>query len=251
LNQSAARVAVVTGGGRGIGRSIALALAGHEFNLTLTYRERREDAERTAAQIRKLGREVLVIQVEVSERACTRRLVEETTSKFGRIDLLVNNAGVLQQKPFVEISEQEWDEMMAINLKGAFLCSQEALPIMMAQRSGCIINIASSGGQLGGTLAVHYAVSKAGIISLTRSLARIGAAHGIRVNCVAPGLIETEMTEKEIASPAGRQKIEQEILLHRPGRTSEVAATVAFLASDEAAYITGHTINVNGGLYMG
>ena len=251
MKQGAAKVAIVTGGGRGIGRGIALALAAQGFDLVLTYRERLQDAEQTAAEIRMLGRDALVIQMELSRREDARRLIGDAKEKFGRIDLLVNNAGILQQKPFAEISEQEWDTMMAVNLKGAFLCSQEVLPIMTAQRSGSIVNIASSGGQLGGTLAVHYAVSKAGIISLTRSLARIGAAAGVRVNCVAPGLIETEMTEQEIASPAGRQKIEAQIPLHRPGEAGEVAAAVAFLASDQAGYITGHTFNVNGGLYMG
>ncbi len=251
MKQGGAKVAIVTGGGRGIGRGIALALAAQGFDLVLTYRERLRDAEQTAAEIRKVGRDALVIQMELSRRNDARRLITDAKEKFGRIDLLVNNAGILQQKPFAEISEQDWDTMMAVNLKGAFLCSQEVLPVMIAQRSGSIVNISSSGGQLGGTLAVHYAVSKAGVISLTRSLARIGAAAGVRVNCVAPGLIETEMTEQEIASPAGRQKIDEQIPLHRPGEAGEVAAAVAFLASDQAGYITGHTFNVNGGLYMG
>jgi NAD(P)-dependent dehydrogenase (short-subunit alcohol dehydrogenase family) len=180
-----------------------------------------------------------------------RQLISTVTEKFGRIDVLVNNAGILQQKPFNTITDEDWDTMLATNLKSVFLCSQEIMPVMLRQGGGSIINISSSGGQLGGMLAVHYAASKAGVIALTRSLARVGAPDGIRVNCVAPGLIETEMTTKEIASPEGLQKIEQQILLRRPGRVEEVAAAVAFLVSDKAAYITGHTLNVNGGLYMG
>jgi acetoacetyl-CoA reductase/3-oxoacyl-[acyl-carrier protein] reductase len=142
--------------------------------------------------------------------------------------------------------------MLATNLKGVFLCSQEIMPIMVRQGGGgSIINISSSGGQLGGMLAVHYAVSKAGVISLTRSLARVGAPDGIRVNCVTPGLIETEMSQKEIHSDVGQQKINQQIPLRRAGLVEEVAAAVAFLASEDATYITGQSINVNGGLYMG
>jgi NAD(P)-dependent dehydrogenase (short-subunit alcohol dehydrogenase family) len=192
-----------------------------------------------------------VVQADVTQRKSVRHLISNATEKFGRIDVLVNNAGILQQKPFKTITDEDWDTMLATNLKSVFACSQEVMPVMVRQGGGSIINISSSGGQLGGMLAVHYAVSKAGVISLTRSLARVGAPDGIRANCVAPGLIESEMTSEEIASPGGRQKIEQQILVRRPGRAEEVAAAVAFLASDKAAYITGHTLNVNGGLYMG
>jgi 3-oxoacyl-[acyl-carrier protein] reductase len=246
-----AKVAIVTGGGRGIGRSIARALAIDGFDIALTYHMRREAAEDSASEIRRLGRKAFVSRVQVSEASDVRRFVAEVTDVFNRVDVLVNNAGMLEQKPFAAITEQEWDNMMAVNLRSGFLCSHEVLPIMLRRASGSIVNIASSGGQLGGTLAVHYAASKAGVISLTRSLARIAAAGGVRVNCVAPGLIETEMTADEIASPAGRQKIDQQILLKRAGRAEEVASAVAFLVSENAAYITGHTLNVNGGLYMG
>lgn len=245
------KVAAVTGGGRGIGRSVAFALASDGFDIALTYHRRREEAEHTATEIRRLGRTALVSCVELAESQDLRRFAGEVIDTFGRIDVLVNNAGMLQQKAFATISEQEWDAMMAINLRSAFLFSQEILPRMMERASGSIVNIASSGGQLGGTLAVHYATSKAGLISLTRSLARIGAASGVRVNCVAPGLIDTEMTAEEIASPGGRVKIERQIVLGRAGKVEEVAAAVAFLVSDKASYITGHTLNVNGGLYMG
>jgi 3-oxoacyl-[acyl-carrier protein] reductase len=180
-----------------------------------------------------------------------RHLISTVTEKFGTVDVLVNNAGILQQKPFSTISDEEWDTMLATNLKSVFLCSQEIMPVMVRQGGGSIINISSSGGQLGGILAVHYAVSKAGVISLTRSLARVGAPDGIRVNCVTPGLIETEMSQKEIHSEVGQQKISREIPLRRAGLASEVAGAVAFLASEEAAYITGQSININGGLYMG
>jgi 3-oxoacyl-[acyl-carrier protein] reductase len=245
------KTAIITGGGRGIGRAITLALAQKKFKVVVTYVTRRDSSEQTATEVRKLGCEALVVQADVTKRERVRQLISTATEKFGTVDVLVNNAGILQQKPFNTISDEDWDTMLATNLKSVFLCSQEIMPVMVRQRGGSIINISSSGGQLGGMLAVHYAVSKAGVISLTRSLARVGAPDGIRVNCVTPGLIETEMSQKEIRSEVGQQKIGKEIPLRRAGQVEEVATAVAFLASDEASYITGQSINVNGGLYMG
>jgi len=245
------QVALITGGGRGIGRAVSLALANNGADLAIGYRSQETSATNVARDVLLRGRVALTVQVDVADRSSVKRMVQAVIKQLGRIDILVNNAGILQQKDVQTISDQDWDHVMDTNLKGVFLCCQEVLPIMQAQRSGCIINISSSGGQLGGTLAVHYAASKAGVISLTKSFARLGAVHGIRVNCVAPGLIQTEMTESEIQSEAGQIKIQQQILLGRPGQASEVAAMVAFLASNEASYITGQTLNVNGGLYMG
>ncbi len=250
------KTAIVTGGGRGIGRAIALTLAQNKIDVAITYVARQDCCEQTGAGIRALGVDALVVQADVTQRESVRQLISTVTDKFGRVDILVNNAGILQQKPFNTITDEDWDTMLATNLKSVFLCSQEIMPVMIRQAgagqgSGSIINISSSGGQLGGMLAVHYAVSKAGVISLTRSLARVGAPDGIRVNCVTPGLIETEMSQKEIRSEVGQQKISREIPLRRAGLVEEVATAVAFLASEEAAYITGQSINVNGGLYMG
>jgi len=245
------KTAIITGGGRGIGRAITLALAQKKFKVVVTYVTGRDCGEQTAADVRKLGCEALVVQADVTKRESVRQMISTASEKFGTIEVLVNNAGILQQKPFNTISDEDWDTMLATNLKSVFLCSQEIMPVMVRQGGGSIINISSSGGQLGGMLAVHYAVSKAGVISLTRSLARVGAPDGIRVNCVTPGLIETEMSQKEIHSEVGQQKIGKEIPLRRAGQVEEVATAVAFLASDEASYITGQSINVNGGLYMG
>ncbi len=246
------KTAIVTGGGRGIGRAITLALAQRKVDVVLTHLTHRDCCEQTAADVRAHGSQALVVQADVTRRDSVRQLISTAIEKFGRIDVLVNNAGILQQKPFNTITDEDWDMMLATNLKGVFLCSQEIMPVMVRQGGGgSIINISSSGGQLGGMLAVHYAVSKAGVISLTRSLARVGAADGIRVNCVTPGLIETEMSQKEISSEVGQQKINQQIPLRRAGQAAEVAGAVVFLASEEAGYITGQSINVNGGLYMG
>ena len=171
-----------------------------------------------------------------------------TLESFGGLDILVNNAGLLQQKPFAQITDADWDRVLAVNLKGAFLCSQEAHTQLRRSGHGRILNISSSGGQLGGPLAPHYSAAKAGTIALTRSLARLLAPE-VAVNCISPGLIETDMTRAEIASSDGHRKLAQ-IPLGRVGSASEVAAAAVFLAAS-APYVTGHTLNVNGGLYLG
>jgi NAD(P)-dependent dehydrogenase (short-subunit alcohol dehydrogenase family) len=242
------RVALVTGGARGIGRATALALADAGADVVVGYRERSDAAAATVAEIEALGAGALAVRGDVAVRDDVRNVISATRDWRGRIDILVNNAGVLQQKPFSEITDTDWDQALSVNLKGAFICSQEVLPLMRGGGGGRIVNIASSGGQLGGPLAVHYSASKAGLISLTRSLARI-AAPSVIVNCIAAGLIDTEMTQSELASDEGRDKLTQ-IPLARPGKPAEVAAAVLFLASS-ASYVTGQTINVNGGLYLG
>jgi 3-oxoacyl-[acyl-carrier protein] reductase len=242
------RVALVTGASRGIGEAVALALAKSGANIAVNYRERASAAATVVRNIEQLGRRALAVRADVTacEQVC--EMIEQTSQSLGPIDILVNNAGLLQQKPFAEITDEDWDRVLAVNLKGVFLCSREALPGMLGRGYGRIVNIASSGGQLGGPLAPHYAAAKAGVISLTRSLARL-AAPAVAVNCVAPGLIDTEMVGAEMASEAGAQKLRQ-IPLGRLGAAEEVAASVVFLAVS-APYVTGHTINVNGGLYLG
>jgi len=242
-------VALVTGSSRGIGRAIALALAEAGVNLAVTYNQSADKAQVVSEEIRSLGGKAIVLQLDISQREGIKRAIEHIFDTFGRIDILVNNAGILQQKPFLEITDEDWHKIIDINLKGPFLCSQEIMPLMQRQGHGRIINIASSGGQLGGPLAVHYSASKAGVICLTKSLARIGAPN-ILVNCISPGLIDTDLTQREINSRKGREKIRQ-IPLGRTGLVEEIARVAVFLASDQSSYITGQTINVNGGLYLG
>jgi 3-oxoacyl-[acyl-carrier protein] reductase len=242
------RVALVTGASRGIGRAVALALALAGADVAVNYREREAAATEVVGQIERLGRRALAVQGDVTVREQVRSMISIASGTLGAIDILVNNAGLLQQKPFAEITDEDWDDVLAVNLKGSFLCSQEALPAMLDRDRGWIVNMASSGGQLGGPLAPHYSASKAGVISLTRSLARL-AAPNVSVNCVSPGLIDTEMAGAEMASEEGRRKIGQ-IPLGRLGSAEDVAASVVFLCS-AAPYVTGHTINVNGGLYFG
>jgi 3-oxoacyl-[acyl-carrier protein] reductase len=244
------RTVLVTGSSRSIGQGIAVEAARSGANIVITYRKQADAAGNVASRVRDIGGRVLVLQADISARNSVQNMVDLTIEAFGSIDVLVNNAGILQQKPFLEITDEDWEWMMDVNLKGTFICSQEVFPVMQRQGKGTIINMASSGGQLGGPLAVHYSASKAGVICLTKSLARIGAPHGIRVNCIAPGLIDTEMTKNEMSSEAGRKKIRQ-IPFQRPGTVDEVSRAAIFLASDEASYITGQTVNVNGGIYMG
>ncbi|HXA53450.1 MAG TPA: 3-oxoacyl-ACP reductase family protein [Solirubrobacteraceae bacterium] len=241
-------VALVTGASRGIGATIALALAQAGADVAVNYREREDAAAEVVGRIERLGRRALAVRADVTAREQVHAMVEETQRVLGPIEILVNNAGLLQQKPFAEITDTDWERVLAVNLTGVFLCSQETLGAMLARGSGRIVNVASSGGQLGGPLAPHYSAAKAGVISLTRSLARL-AAPDVAVNCIAPGLIETEMAGAEMASEAGRRKLEQ-IPLGRLGAAEEVAASVVFLAAS-APYVTGQTINVNGGLYLG
>jgi 3-oxoacyl-[acyl-carrier protein] reductase len=242
------RVALVTGASRGIGAAVARALALAGANVAVNHRESKLAAAAVVEEISGQGTRALAVQADVTDRGQVRNMVAQTIEALGAIDILVNNAGLLQQKPFADISDDDWDRVLAVNLKGVFLCSQEVLPAMLDRRSGRILNMASSGGQLGGPLAPHYAASKAGVISLTRSLARLAAPY-VAVNCIAPGLIDTGMTDTEMASEAGVQKLRQ-IPLARVGSAEEVAASAVFLAAS-APYVTGHTINVNGGLYFG
>lgn len=243
------RVALVTGSSRGIGRAIALALAQAGMDVAVTFRERSAEAAAVAGEIRERGRRALAVQLDVSSRQSVRRAFARCLEELGGLDALVNSAGVLQQKPFLSLTDEDWDRTLAVNLTGTFLCCQEGLPILLDRGGGAIVNIASVGGQIGGSLAVHYAASKAGVISLTRSLARVGAPS-VRVNCVAPGLIDTEMTQAEIATEAGKAKV-RTLLLQRPGEAREVARAALFLATDESSYVTGQVLNVNGGQYLG
>ncbi len=237
---------IITGGTRGIGLATARVLAAQGYALELWYQSRKADADNAQALLQQFPVPVVCRQVNIVERQQVQRALDDA----GAIHGLVNNAGILQQKPFATITDDDWERMVNVNLKGAFICSQEVMA-RMAGKGGVIVNVASSGGQLGGMLAVHYAVTKAGIIALTKSLARVGAASGIRSNCVSPGLIVTEMTQGELNSDAGRDKVSHHVPLARAGEAEEVADAIAYLLSDQATYITGQTLNVNGGLYMG
>lgn len=244
------RTAIVTGGSRGIGRSIAMALAEAGASVILTYHTRRNAAETVVATVEQAGGQAWALPMALDREQSIAEVVRWTFARYDAIDILVNNAAMAQEKPFLILSSDDWLRMLQVNLQGPMHCCQAVLPLMQAQGYGRIVNIASIGGQIGGTNQVHYAAAKAGVISLTRSLARIYAKDGITVNAVAPGLVATDMIVEELASEAGQMKVAT-IPLRRVALPEEVAMVVTFLCSQEASYVTGQTWHVNGGQYCG
>jgi 3-oxoacyl-[acyl-carrier protein] reductase len=236
------RVALVTGASRGIGKAVAIALAGAGADVAANYRKEQVAAEAVCTEIRKLGRRAIHIRADVSLAAEVDTLVSTVERDLGPIDILVNNAGISQIKPFDELNESDWDEILRINLKSAFLVTQRVLPVMRARRCGRIINLSSVAAQTGGVIGPHYAASKAGLIGLTHSYASLLAKEGITANAIAPALIETDMiTRNPNASPS---RIPMGVF----GRPDEIGRVAVLLA--ESDYITGQTISVNGGWYM-
>lgn len=241
------RVAIVTGSGQGIGREIALTLAGLGASLVISD-VNPDTAKGVAAEIESRNGKSIAISANVTVSSEVNSLVEQTLSTFGHIDILVNNAGITKDNLLMRMSEADWDLVLNINLKGAFLCTQAVIRHMMKQRWGRIVNIASVVGVIGNAGQANYSASKAGLIGLTKSTAREIASRGITVNAVAPGFIDTGMTQKL------GDNVKQEFLKQIPvgyfGLPKDVAYAVAFLASEEAHYITGQVLNVNGGLAM-
>ena len=244
------KTALVTGGSRGIGRSIALALAEAGAHIVLTYHVRREQAEAVVHAIEQAGGQAWAVQMALEDDGRIETVVRWTRAILDTIDILVNNAALAQEKPFLTLTNTDWSTMLRVNLQGPFRLCQEVIPLMQQQKWGRIVNLVSIGGQIGGFNQTHYAASKSGLQSLTRSLARLYGRDGITVNAVAPGLVATGMVADELATPAGQAKVAS-IPLGRIATPDEVASIVAFLCSDEAAYITGTTINCNGGMYCG
>jgi NAD(P)-dependent dehydrogenase (short-subunit alcohol dehydrogenase family) len=244
------KVAVVTGASRGIGREIALRFAREGCQVVVNYRSQADAAAEVRDQIATYGQKALAVQADVSSRVEVRRMFDAALEAFGHIDILVNNAGILKQMPFEEITDEEWDRMQAVCLKSAFITSQEVFPHFKARSGGRIINIASMGAQFGGPKAPHYAAAKAGLICFTKSTARIMAAYGVTANCISPGFVSTDMSAKEINSLGGEEAVGKTILVGRIGQPADIAAAAVFLASDESAFVTGHILNVNGGMFM-
>ena len=243
------RIALVTGGSRGIGRAICLALARAGAQVVLTYRCREAEAAAVVDDIGGAGGRASAMSLEVTDRAQVRQVVLEVEKRCGGIDIVVNNAGINRPSDFDAVTDTDWDEVLAVNLKGPFIVCQEVLPVLRRRGGGSIINIGSVSGQYGGPRTVHYAVSKAGLISLTQVVARFGAKDGVRCNTVAAGLIETPMARHGLQAGSVAAAAEG-ILLQRLGTAEEVAAAVVFLAGDASGYITAQTLNVNGGLYF-
>lgn len=240
--------ALVTGASRGIGRSIALQLAEEGYNVAVNYAGSKEKAEAVVEEIKAKGVDSFAIQANVADADEVKAMIKEVVSQFGSLDVLVNNAGVTRDNLLMRMKEQEWDDVIDTNLKGVFNCIQKATPQMLRQRSGAIINLSSVVGAVGNPGQVNYVATKAGVIGLTKSAARELASRGITVNAVAPGFIVSDMTDA--LSDELKEQMLTQIPLARFGQDTDIANTVAFLASDKAKYITGQTIHVNGGMYM-
>lgn len=242
------KIAVITGAGRGIGKAIALQFAGYGAKVVINYRTSVSQVEELLQTIREHGGEAIAVRADISNEEEVIHLMDEAVKNYGRIDILVNNAGINKDNLLIRMTEEEFDAVMDVNLKGAFFCMKHAAKIMLKQRSGKIINISSVVGLAGNTGQANYAASKAGIIGMTKSAARELAKKGITVNAVAPGFIKTDMTDalpdkvKEASIAA--------IPLGRFGQACEVAGAVCFLASEAANYITGQVLCVDGGMVM-
>lgn len=239
--------AAVTGAGRGIGRAIALALAAEGADIAILDLDR-AGAKETAALVEKTGRSALDITLDVSKFTPAGEAVDKILDLWGRLDIVVNNAGITRDALLIRMKEEDWDQVIAVNLKGAFNLSRAAARGMMKQRSGCILNIASIIGLMGNAGQANYAASKGGLIAFTKSLARETASRGIRVNAVAPGFIATEMTGK--IPEKLREEMIASVPLGRMGTPEDVAGAVVFLASPAASYITGQVLVVDGGMLI-
>ncbi|MBI5465213.1 3-oxoacyl-ACP reductase FabG [Candidatus Gottesmanbacteria bacterium] len=249
------KVALVTGGSRGIGQGIALALAQAGADVAVNYISSEEEAEKVVQKIKNLGRRAISVRADVSKKQEVDFMVGEMISQLGKIDILINNAGILSFKPFLEMDEETWDKMMAVNLKGQFLVAQAAARQMVAQKTGGkIINIASiASGQVGVGFPniAHYCASKGGVVAMTETMALELGPHKINVNAIAPGAIETDMTKNMLLDEKTRQGLLMRIPKGRIGKPEDVGAMAVFLASDEADYCTGATFYVDGGWLAG
>jgi len=240
--------ALVTGASRGIGKGIALALATQGADVAINYHSSQEEAEEVVSEIKRVGQDSFSLQADVSNSSQVAKMFAEVKNKWGRLDILVNNAGILKFANFEEISEEDWDKILDVNLKGQFLCAKEAVKLM--SQGGRIINIASvaSGGVgIGFNQIAHYTASKGGVVALTENMALELAKKGINVNAIAPGVIETDMTAGMLSDEKAKTDLLARIPKGRVGKPQDIGAAVAFLASSEADYITGTVLYVDGG----
>lgn len=246
----AGKVGLVTGSSRGIGRQLALALAEAGADVIVNYNSSEKAAREAVEQIEALGRRAIAVRASVTRKDQVERLVNTAEEEFGRLDILVNNAGGFPIKPFLEVSEEEWDEALALDLKSVFLCSQAALKAMRQRRQGSIINIASVSGLVGAVGMVPYSAAKGGVIAFTKALAREAAPLGIKVNAIAPGIIDTDTALEVFPEAALKVYTTYQVPLARLGKPEEITGLTVFLASDEAGYITGQVYAVDGGYTM-
>jgi 3-oxoacyl-[acyl-carrier protein] reductase len=242
------KVALVTGSSRGIGRACVVKLAEAGAKVVINYFSQAEAAEAVQAQIQSQGGEALIIQADISQADQVQAMFDQVIATWGRLDILVNNAGITRDGLLLRMASQDWDDVVSINLRGLFNCTKRAAKIMLKQKSGKIVNLSSVVGQVGNEGQANYATTKAGILGFTRSVALELASRGIAVNAVAPGYIESEMTEG--MTEAKSAEVIQKIPFKRFGTCEEVAEMVLFLSSDRCRYLTGQTINIDGGMVM-
>lgn len=248
MSEQVQRTVVVTGGSKGIGRSICLAFAEAGARIFFNYSSDTAAAEETEQMIRNAGGEAVGIQGSVASEEAVKSFFAKVMDEAGRIDVLVNNAGITRDTLLMRMSEQEWDAVIQVNLKSVFNCTQAVMRAMMKERYGRIVNISSVVGQIGNAGQANYSASKAGIMGFTKTVAREVAPRGITVNAVAPGFIDTEMTA--VLPEKVRESFKEQIPLGRMGKPDDVAQAVYWLCSEDAGYITGQVIHVNGGMYM-
>ncbi|MFZ4450181.1 3-oxoacyl-[acyl-carrier-protein] reductase [Salibacterium aidingense] len=242
------KTALVTGASRGIGKAIALELAGHGANVAVNYAGSAQKAEEVAAACKDKGVKAFSVKADVSREEDVKAMIKEVTDQFGSLDIMVNNAGITRDNLLMRLKEEDWDAVLDTNLKGVFHCAKAASRPMMKQRSGKIINISSVVGVMGNAGQANYSAAKAGVLGLTKSLAREFAPRNIQVNAVAPGFIETDMTEQ--LEGETQENLLQNIPLGKLGEAGDVAKAVRFLASEDSDYITGQTLHVDGGMVM-
>ena len=241
------KVALVTGGAQGIGKAVSLLLARNGADIVVSD-VNLEKAEETAREVQALGRKALATKTDVATLSDVEKMVDTAMAQFGKVDILVNNAGIARDKLILRMTEEDWDTVLNINLKGTFNCTKAVVRHMSKQKYGKIVNIASVVGEMGNAGQGNYAASKAGVIGFTKTIAREFAQRGINVNAIAPGYIETPMTD---ALPDKvKEELKRLIPLDRLGKPEDVAEAVLFLVSESANYITGQVLNVNGGIYM-
>ncbi len=246
----AGKVALVTGSSRGIGREIAVGMAREGADVIINYSHSKDEAAAAVVEIEKMGRRAIAVQASVTERSQVEHLIGCAVDEFDRLDVLVNNAGGFPIKPFATVTDEEWDEVMVLDLKSVFLCSQIALASMRGQRSGSIVNVASVSGLVGAVGMVPYSAAKGGVIAFTKALAREAAPMGITVNAIAPGIIETDTARNVFPETALKAYTTYQVPLGRLGRPADVVGLTVFLASSEACYITGQVYAVDGGFTM-
>lgn len=242
------KCAVITGASRGIGREIALKYAKEGANIVLNYRNSEEEALQLKEELDKLGSNTLILKANVSKFEEAEKLIKESKEVFGRVDILVNNAGITKDNLIMRMKEEDFDSVIDVNLKGAFNCLKAVTPIMIRQKSGKIINMSSVVGVIGNAGQVNYSASKAGLIGMTKSLAREIGGKNINVNAIAPGFIDTDMTK--VLNEDQKKNIISQVPLKRLGHVEDIANLALFLASDQSNYITGQVIHVDGGMAM-